>query len=78
MVVGVVRRKTMSLEPIPPEIRAGVEANALFDALRRGDYVTAARAQVRLRELGWHLSRETPRAYRRRKATEVALEEAAP
>ena len=29
-------------EPIPPEIRAGVEANAVFDALRRGDFASAA------------------------------------
>ena len=55
-----------AVEPIPPEIQAGVEANALFDALRRGDYATAARAQERLREMGWHLSRETPKPQRRR------------
>jgi hypothetical protein len=55
-----------TVEPIPPEIQAGVEANALFDALRRGDYATAARAQERLREMGWHLSRETPKLQKRR------------
>ena len=36
-------------ESIPPEVRASVEANALFDALRRGDYAAAAKAQERLR-----------------------------
>jgi hypothetical protein len=55
-----------TVEPIPPEIQAGVEANALFDALRRGDYATAARAQERLREMGWRLSREMPKPQRRR------------
>jgi hypothetical protein len=54
-----------AVEPIPPEIQAGVEANALFDALRRGDYATAARAQERLREMGWYLGREAPRRPRR-------------
>ena len=57
-----------TMEPIPPEIQAGIEANALFDALRRGDLATAARAQLRLREMGWHLSRETPKPRRRAKA----------
>jgi hypothetical protein len=45
-------------EQIPVEIRARVEANALFDAVRWGDYASAAQAQERLRALGWHLSRE--------------------
>lgn len=45
-------------EPIPPEIHARVAANTLFDAVRRGDYATAAKAQERLRGLGWHLTRE--------------------
>jgi hypothetical protein len=43
---------------IPPEMRASVECNALFDALRRGDYAAAASAQNRLRELGWTVTRE--------------------
>jgi len=43
---------------IPVEIRARVEANALFSAVQAGDYAEAAVAQERLRELGWHLSRE--------------------
>ncbi len=55
-----------TVEPIPPEIQAGIEANALFDALRRGDYATAGRAQERQREMGWHLSRESPKPHRRR------------
>jgi hypothetical protein len=53
-------------EPIPDEIRAEVEANALFTALRRGDYVAAGRAQERLQALGWYVSREAPRSHRRR------------
>jgi hypothetical protein len=54
-------------QPIPPEIQAGVEANALFDALRRGDYATAAHAQERLKEMGWHISRQAPRPQRCRR-----------
>jgi hypothetical protein len=50
-----------SSESIPPEIRASVEADALFGALRRGDYASAAKSQERLKGLGWHLSREAPR-----------------
>jgi hypothetical protein len=46
------------VETIPPEIHARVAANTLFEAVRRGDYVTAAKAQERLRGLGWHLTRE--------------------
>jgi hypothetical protein len=46
--------------PIPAEVQAGVEANAMFDALRRGDYAAAGRAQERLKELGWYLGREMP------------------
>jgi hypothetical protein len=53
-------------ESIPTEVRAGVEASALFDALRRGDFTAAAQAQERLRELGWHVSREEPRPHRRK------------
>ena len=45
---------------IPPEIRATVEANAFFDAVRSGDYQEAAASQERLREMGWHLSRVAP------------------
>jgi hypothetical protein len=45
-------------EDIPIEIRARVEANALFDAIQIGDYKSAAQAQERLRVLGWHVSRE--------------------
>jgi hypothetical protein len=48
-------------ETIPPEIRACVEANALFDALRRGDFTAAAHAQDRLREMGWCVKREPPK-----------------
>jgi hypothetical protein len=47
-----------TMESIPPEARASVEANALFDAVRRGDYAAAAKAQERLRELGWIIARE--------------------
>jgi hypothetical protein len=47
-------------QSIPDEVQANIEANALFDALLRGDYAAAAHAQGRLRELGWHLSREEP------------------
>jgi hypothetical protein len=57
-------------EPIPPEIRAGVEANALFDALRRGDFASAAQAEERLREMGWYLSREQPKTQRRKVVTQ--------
>jgi hypothetical protein len=56
-------------EPIPPEIRASVEANALFDAVRRGDYDAAALAQKRLKELGWHVSREQPKPTKRKAVT---------
>jgi hypothetical protein len=52
-------------EKIPPEIRARVEANALFDAVRAGDYAAAASAQQRLRELGWNVSREPAKPPRR-------------
>jgi hypothetical protein len=54
-------------DKIPVEVRASVEANALFDALRRGDFDAAARAQNRLRELGWHISREPSKPHRRRR-----------
>ena len=46
---------------IQPEIRASVEANAFFLALKDGDYASAAKSQERLKELGWYLSREAPR-----------------
>jgi hypothetical protein len=59
--------QTQETPPIPPEIRAQVEATALFESLRRGDYAAAAAAQERLRTLGWHISREHPRAARRRR-----------
>lgn len=52
-------------KPIPPEIRAAVEANCLFDALLRGELDLAAKAQARLRELGWYITREAPRPTRR-------------
>jgi hypothetical protein len=45
-------------EIIPVEIRARVAANIMFDAILTGDYTTAATAQNRLRDLGWHVSRE--------------------
>ncbi len=57
---------------IQPEIRASVGANAFFLALRDGDYASAAKSQERLKELGWHLSREAPRpkpARRKKPAT---------
>jgi hypothetical protein len=56
-------------EDIPVEIRARVEANALFDALQVGDYAVAAQAQESLRALGWYVSRQPAhrgRATRRR------------
>jgi hypothetical protein len=55
----------MAVEAIPHEIRAEVETNALFSALRRGDFAAAAHAQERLRQMGWHLTRETPQPQRR-------------
>ena len=57
-------RELDATEEIPVEIRANVEANCLFDALRSGDYASAAKAQERLRSLGWHLTREPARAKR--------------
>jgi hypothetical protein len=45
-------------DDIPVEIRARVEANVLFDAVRAGDFARAAQAQESLRRLGWHVSRE--------------------
>jgi hypothetical protein len=54
-------------DPIPAEVRARVECNALFDALQAGDYAAAARAQERLRALGWHVRRDSaPRRPARR------------
>jgi hypothetical protein len=50
---------------IPVEARAAVECNALFDALRHGDYSAAARAQERLRELGWDVRRMADKPARR-------------
>jgi hypothetical protein len=58
-------------ETIPPEIRAEVEARALFDAVRRGDFSAAAQAQERLKELGWHLTRELPKAPRSRRTLQI-------
>jgi hypothetical protein len=62
---------------IPAEVQAGVEANAMFDALRRGDYAAAGRAQERLKELGWYLGREipTPRRPRREARSDAATGE---
>jgi hypothetical protein len=45
-------------DEIPIEIRARVEANALFDAVQAGDYTRAAQAQERLRALGWIVRRD--------------------
>ena len=53
---------------IPNEIRASVEANALFDAVRHGDFAGAAQAQARLRDLGWYLSRNPQPSGRRKSA----------
>jgi hypothetical protein len=65
MVAGVVEHRDMvTAEVIPAEVRARVEANALFDALRTGDYTGAAQAQERLRLLGWYVSREPGRKRR--------------
>lgn len=47
-------------DDIPPEIKAQAACGIFFDALREGDYASAAKSQERLRELGWHLSRESP------------------
>jgi hypothetical protein len=57
-------RMSVTIE-IPVEARAAVECNALFDALRYGDYPAAARAQERLRELGWDVRRVSGRPIRR-------------
>jgi hypothetical protein len=54
-------------QQIPAEVRASVEANVLFDAVHRGDFVAAAEAQERLKEMGWYLGREQPRNQKRRK-----------
>jgi hypothetical protein len=51
-------------ENIPVEVRARVEAIALYDALQAGDYASAAHAQERLQSLGWHVSREPARTRR--------------
>jgi hypothetical protein len=56
---------SVTAETIPPEIHARVAANTLFDAVRRGDFATAARAQERLRGLGWHLTREPEKPARK-------------
>ena len=48
-------------DDIPPEIKAQAACGIFFVALREGDYASAARSQERLKELGWHLSREAPR-----------------
>ena len=45
----------------PPEIKAQAACGIFFVALREGDYASAAKSQERLKELGWHLSRESPR-----------------
>jgi hypothetical protein len=52
---------------IPIEVQARIEANAFFEALRAGDYASAAEAQERLRAIGWHISREVPRQTRKRR-----------
>jgi hypothetical protein len=52
---------------IPVEARAAVECNALFDALKAGDYPAAARAQERLRDLGWEVRRTSSEPPSRRK-----------
>lgn len=68
-------------EEIPIEIRARVETNGLFIAIREGDYARAALHQRRLRDLGWIISREpapTRRAKRRKKHESVGPEEVAP
>jgi hypothetical protein len=55
-------------DTIPPEIRARVECNFFFLAIRDGDYAAAARAQERLRALGWTLGRHRPQSPRRRRS----------
>lgn len=54
---------------IQPEIRASVEANAFFIALRDGDYASAIKSQERLKEMGWHVGRDTPQSRRRKAGT---------
>lgn len=44
-------------DEVPPEIRARVEANAFFDALREGDYGRAAKAQERIQQFGYYVGR---------------------
>jgi hypothetical protein len=69
---------SVTVDPVPIEIRAQIEASAVFDALRRGDLTAAARAQERLREMGWHLTREVPkqpRPRRRRRYPRIGTEE---
>jgi hypothetical protein len=66
---------------IPNEARAAIECNALLDALRHGDYPAAARAQARLRELGWDLLRTAGKPARRNTRCQpepVSLGEVAP
>ncbi len=59
MVAGIMESRDLETsEAIPVELRARVEAVALFDALHAGDYAGAALAQERLRTLGWNVSRE--------------------
>ncbi len=54
-----------SIEATTSEYSAGAVANILFDALRRGDFSAAARAQERLAQLGWYLTKEPPAPQRR-------------
>jgi hypothetical protein len=53
---------------LQPEIKASIEAHALFDALSRGDLSEAARAQKRLRSMGWTVTRERPKPPNAQKA----------
>jgi hypothetical protein len=52
---------------IPPEFRADIVARQVFFAVRDGDWQEAERAQKRLAELGWYLTRTPPKPERTRR-----------
>ena len=56
-----------SVEATPSEYAPGAVANIFFDALRHGDYSAAAKAQERLAQLGWYLTKEPPAPRRSRR-----------
>jgi hypothetical protein len=57
---------------IPSEAMARAECNILFGSLIQGDFAGALRAQERLRQMGWYVSREAPKPPRRRKPRQAA------